>query len=55
MSEDVKKVIATLINQFVTAESGNRVTENNMMALHMKINMALDGAISMKAPEEDKS
>lgn len=53
--EDVKKVIAELIKQFGIVEAGNKVTENNLMALHMKINMAIDGQITLPKVKEDVS
>ena len=46
--DEIKKVIAALIQNFVQEEQGNRVTSNNMLALTMMINQALDGEISLK-------
>jgi hypothetical protein len=53
--EDTKKVIAQLMNEFVKEEAGNRVTSNNIMALNMKVNMALDGDITMQPPKKTPS
>jgi len=46
--DEIKKVIAALIQNFVQEEQGNRVTSNNMLALTVMINQALDGKISLK-------
>lgn len=50
--EEIKQIVGMIIKEFQTAEVGNKVTENNMMGLQFKINMALDGKITLKKPEE---
>lgn len=50
MTENLRKVINTLLNEFTKEEVGNRVTSNNMAGLQMKLMMALDGKITLKPP-----
>jgi hypothetical protein len=52
--EDIKKVMQTVIDNFTREEQGNRVTVNNMMALAIKVNMVLDGKITLTPPNQDK-
>jgi hypothetical protein len=49
--EEIKKVVGHLLANFTKEEMGNRVTNNNMMALTMQIGQALDGQITLKKPE----
>jgi len=51
--EETKKIINMIISQFQQAEVGNKVTENNMMGLQMKIMMALDGKLKLADRPED--
>lgn len=51
-TKDTKKVIAVLIQNFVKEEKGNRVTSNNMLALNIAINQAIDGLITINQPGE---
>ena len=50
--EEIKKVVNILIENFTKEEAGNRVTSNNMFALHSRIMMALDGQITTEKPKE---
>jgi len=50
--EEIKKVINALMDNFTKEEAGNRVTSNNMFALHSRIMMALDGQITMTPPKD---
>lgn len=50
--EEMKQVIAMLVQKFVETEQGNRVTSNNMVGFMQQIFGALDGEISLKKPEE---
>jgi hypothetical protein len=52
-----KRIIHEVIRHFIIAEVGNKVTENNMMALEYKIGMVLDGIITLddnKVKEKDE-
>ncbi len=50
--EEMKKIVGAILGEFTKIEAGNRVTSNNMAGLQMQLFMALDGQITMKAPEE---
>jgi hypothetical protein len=50
-TDEVKKVISTLIDNFVKEEAGNRVTRNNMLALSLYIGQAVDGQITLTKQE----
>jgi hypothetical protein len=52
--EDIKKVVGHLLANFTKEEMGNRVTNNNMMALTMMIGQALDGQITLDDPARKK-
>jgi hypothetical protein len=57
--KEIKEVVGHLMANFIKEEMGNRVTSNNMMALAIQVNQALDGQITIKkpkaqAPEENK-
>jgi hypothetical protein len=52
--EDIKKVVGHLLANFTKEELGNRVTNNNMMALTMMIGQALDGQITLEDPASKK-
>jgi hypothetical protein len=49
--EEIKQVVQQLIQEFTQVEAGNKVTQNNMLGLSMKIGMALDGKITLSPPE----
>jgi hypothetical protein len=49
--EEIKKVVILLLENFLKEEHGNRVTQNNMMALGVQIGQALDGKIVIDKPE----
>lgn len=46
--EEMKQVIAMLVQSFVETEKGNRVTSNNMVGFMQQIFGALDGEITLK-------
>jgi hypothetical protein len=48
---DMKKVVNTLIENFVNEELGNKITKNNMLALSLYITQAIDGQITLGKPE----
>lgn len=50
--EDIKKVVAVLLENFLKEEVGNKVTPNNMLALSIHITQALDGKITLNKPED---
>lgn len=50
--EELKKVVAAILGEFVKVEQGNRITSNNMTGLQMQLFMALDGKVTIQAPEE---
>ncbi len=49
--EEIKKTVTALIDNFTKEELGNRVTSNNMFALHARLMMALDGQITITPPQ----
>jgi hypothetical protein len=51
-TDEIKKVVAVLIQNFIKEEAGNRITSNNMLALSIGINQAIDGQITMSKPGE---
>jgi len=51
---EIKSVISTLVNNFVEEEKGNRVTNNNMTGLTVKLMAAIDGQITTTPPEPKK-
>ena len=50
--EEIKEVVGHLLANFTKEEAGNRVTSNNMLALTLHINHALDGQITLQKQEE---
>ena len=52
--DEIKQVVGALIKNFVEEEKGNRVTDNNMTGLTVKLMGALDGQITMTPPEGQK-
>lgn len=52
--DEKKNIISALAQNFVKAEAGNRVTENNVGYFVYQIMLALDGQITLTPPEEGK-
>jgi hypothetical protein len=50
--EEIKKVVEAILSNFLKEEQGNRVTSNNMLALSVHINGALDGKITITPPNK---
>jgi len=50
----IKEVVQALLQNFAKEEVGNKVTSNNMTGLTVNLMAALDGQITMKAPEASK-
>lgn len=51
--EDIKKVVAALLQEFAKEEAGNRVTSNNIFGLSSKLMAALDGQITLKPADDE--
>jgi hypothetical protein len=51
---EIKQTVMQLLSNFVKEEHGNRVTNNNMLALQIQIDQAFNGIITTKKPEEKK-
>ena len=51
VSAEVKATVGHLLANFTKEEMGNRVTNNNMMALTIQIGQALDGLITTTKPK----
>jgi ABC-type polysaccharide/polyol phosphate transport system ATPase subunit len=51
---EIKQTVMQLLSNFVKEEHGNRVTNNNMLALQIQIGQAFDGQITTKKPEANK-
>lgn len=50
--EEMKQVIAMLVQKFVETEQGNRVTSNNMVGFMQQVFGALDGEITLQQKPE---
>jgi hypothetical protein len=51
--ENIKKVVAALLQEFAKEEAGNRVTSNNIFGLSSKLMAALDGQITLKPADDE--
>lgn len=51
--DKIKKVVDVLLQKFLEEEKGNRVTNNNMMALGIQIGQAFNGQITLTPPSTD--
>jgi hypothetical protein len=51
--DQIKKVLAQIMQQFVHEEAGNKVTRNNIAGLTLQIHGAIDGHITLQKPQED--
>jgi hypothetical protein len=50
--KEVKQTVGHILANFTKEEAGNRVTNNNMMALTIMIGQAIDGQITTTKPED---
>jgi glycine betaine/choline ABC-type transport system substrate-binding protein len=50
--QQVKQVLAQILQQFINEEAGNKVTRNNMAGLTLQIHGAIDGHITLQKPQE---
>lgn len=52
--EELKPIVVAILGEFIKTEQGNRVTTNNIAGLQFQLLMAIDGKVTLKAPEETK-
>jgi hypothetical protein len=50
--KEIRKVVQSILSNFLIEEQGNRVTKNNMQALMINVNHAFDGNITLTPPKD---